>query len=145
MTTCSLAANVDDISTLSMSASFNLFAADDGTSVAPGTGTSEDIQIQIASTLYSCPVVNAATTILSTSLPTVEIVAPSTTGTASQGTGTQSPSVGTTGSSENGNSPSAGESSQSGVDPIQIGIGQVLMAIMALLGTVYVLWGDEFM
>jgi len=141
MTTCSLDANVDDISTLSMAASFDLFAADDGTNVGPGTGTSEDMQIQVVSTLYSCPVINGATTILSTSLPTAEIVASATVGTGSIGKGTSTPGAGiTTGSSANGNSPSAGTGSQSGVDPLQIGVAQILLAIMTLLGTLYVLF-----
>jgi hypothetical protein len=140
MTTCSLEGSVDQISTLSETASFELFGAEDGTTVGPGNAVVEDIEIQVLSTIYSCPVVDAATTSLSTSLPTAEVVAPSSTDTGSQSTLTQGSKATTTGSSTTGNGASVSGSSQSRVDPRQIGIGQGLLAMMVLAGTLYILF-----
>jgi hypothetical protein len=143
MTTCSLMGNVDDISTLSMTASFEIFGADDGTPApAPGGAVVGDIEIQVVSTIYSCPIVNAVTTSLTTSLPTAEVAAPaSLTETGSQGTSTtQGSKTTTTGSSTTGNSAFVSGSSQSGVDPLQIGVSQGLVALMALVGTLYILF-----
>ena len=131
---------MDQISTLSQTASFELFGAEDRTTVGPGSAVVEDIEIQVLSTIYSCPVVNAATISLSTSLPTAEVVAPSSTDTGSQSTLTRGSKATTTGSSTTGNSASVSGSSQSGVDSLQIGIGQVLLSMMAVVETLYVLF-----
>jgi len=131
---------VDQISTMLQTASFELLGAEDGTTVeGPGSAVVEDIEIQVLSTIYSCPVVDAATTSLSTSLPTAEVVAPSA-DTGSQSTLTQGSKATTTGVSTTGNSASVSGSSQSRVDPLQIGIGQGLLAMVAVVGTLYVLF-----
>ena len=135
MTTCSLQGNVDQISTLSRTASFELFGADDGTVATTGNAPSEDIEIHVVSTIYSCPIVDAATAFPSAGLPTGEVVAPSPTDAGVPSASTQGSKATTTRLSTTANSPSAVGTSQSNGDRILVGLFQHFMIMLALAGT----------
>ena len=123
---------MDQISTLSRTASFELFGADDGTAAVPGNAPTEDIEIQVVSTIYSCAIVDSATKFPSSSLPTVGAVASSTTN-GETSTPTQSSKTTATRSAATGHSPSSTGTSQSSGVRVQVSSSKVSMIILALV------------
>jgi hypothetical protein len=130
MTTCSLVGHVDDISTLQQAESFQFFGANDGTPASPEGSTEHDIELQVVSTIYSCPIVIQPTGVPSSSLPVAEIVAPTSTQSSETSSSNKPGST--------SNSLSAG-SQESAVSHRQVGFNGILMvSVLAILGTLAV-------